>query len=136
MNYLLDVNILVAWGWEDHVEHERTVRWIAAASKRRDTTLLTSAIPQLGFVRVSVQRTPGRISVSEASEALADLLTSLGSRHAFLADNQASENFPDWCQSASRTTDAHLLQLAGHHNASLATLDTGIQGAFVIPTAL
>ena len=57
MKYLLDVNVLVAWGWSDHVEHERTATWIAAARKQKTTTLLTSAIPELGFMRVSVQRT-------------------------------------------------------------------------------
>ena len=29
MSHLLDVNVLVAWGWSDHVDHQRTVRWIA-----------------------------------------------------------------------------------------------------------
>ena len=60
MKYLLDVNVLVAWGWADHVEHERTVTWIAAAKRRKATMLITSPIPQLGFVRVSVQRTGRR----------------------------------------------------------------------------
>ena len=49
MNYLLDVNVLVAWGWSDHVDHARTVAWIGAARRRKATTLMTSAIPELGF---------------------------------------------------------------------------------------
>ena len=71
MNYLLDVNVLVAWGWSDHVDHERTAAWIAAARRQRATKLMTSAIPELGFVRVSVQRTGGRVTVAEATETLA-----------------------------------------------------------------
>ena len=133
MKYLLDVNVLVAWGWSDHVDHERTAAWIAGARKRRSDTLLTSAIPQLGFVRVSVQRTSGRITVAEASETLNGMLDALGRNHAFLPDDAAASDFPDWCQHASRTTDAHLLVLAEAHGAKLATLDEGIPDAFLVP---
>ena len=133
MKYLLDVNVLVAWGWCDHIDHERTATWIAAAKKRKTSILLTSAIPEPGFVRISVQRTAGRVTVKEASKTLAGMLTSLGARHVFLDDDRAAREFPEWCQHASRTTDAHLLQLAEAHGAKLATLDTGIPGAFIIP---
>ncbi len=133
MRFLLDVHILVAWGWSDHVEHERTVTWIAAAKKGQTTVMLTASIPQLGFVRVSVQRSGGLVTVNEASEMLVSMVRSLGVRHSLLADNRSASGFPAWCQSASRTTDAHLLQLAHAHGAKLATLDTGIPGGFIIP---
>jgi predicted nucleic acid-binding protein len=129
VNYLLDVNILVAWGWFDHVDHERTAAWIAAARRRKATKLMTSAIPELGFVRVSVQRTGGHVTVTEATETLADMVAALGARHVLLADDQAARQFPEWCSSASRTTDAQ----AAAHGAKLATLDTAIPGAFLIP---
>ena len=133
MNYLLDVNILVAWGWSDHVDHERTAEWISSAKKQKATKLMTSAIPELGFVRVAMQRTGGRVTVAEAAETLAGMLATLGARHVLLADDQAARQFPEWCSSASRTTDAHLLDLAAAHGAKLATLDTGIPGAFLVP---
>jgi predicted nucleic acid-binding protein len=135
MTYLLDVSVLVAWGWSDHVEHERTARWIAATRQMAGAMLLTSPIPQLGFVRVSVQRTGARVTVADASDTLAGMLSSLGARHRFLADDQPSGDFPDWCRQASRTTDAHLLRLANAHRARLATLDTGIPGAFLLPAS-
>jgi predicted nucleic acid-binding protein len=119
MRYLLDVSVLVAWGWSDHVDHARTAIWIAAARKQKTAELLTSAIPELGFVRVSVQRTEGRVTVEEASRTLAGMLDSLGACHVFLP---------------SQTTDAHLLGLAEAHRARLATLDAGIPGAFLVPT--
>ena len=131
MNYLLDVNVLVAWGWSDHVDHERTAAWIGVARRRKATKLMTSAIPELGFVRVSVQRTGGGVTVAAAAETLASMVAALGARHVQLADDQAA--FPEWCSAASRTTDAHLLKLAAAHGAKLATLDTGIPGAFLIP---
>ncbi len=135
MNYLLDVNILVAWGWTDHLAHERTSRWIANARSQHATRLLTSAIPELGFVRVSVQRTGGSITVNEAAATLAGMLRSLGTTHEFVPDDRAARQFPAWCRYASQTTDAHLMQLAAAHDAELATLDTGIPGAFLVPGA-
>lgn len=135
MTYLLDVNVLVAWGWSDHIDHERTVRWIAAARRQRATKLMTSAIPELGFVRVSVQRTAGRVSVAEAAETLAGMVATLGARHMLLGDDQGARRFPAWCASAARTTDAHLVALATAHGARLATLDTSIPGAFLVPSA-
>ena len=135
MNYLLDVNVLVAWGWSDHVAHEQTVTWIAATRERTASKLLTSAIPELGFVRVSVQRTGGHVTVKEAGKTLAGMLRALGTCHVFLPDDQPASNFPGWCHHASRTTDAHLLQLAEAHGARLATLDTGIPGAFLVPAS-
>jgi hypothetical protein len=133
VKYLLDVNVLVAWGWSDHVDHQRTASWIGAARRRRATKLMTSAIPELGFVRVSVQRAGSHVTVAEATETLSDMVAALGASHVLLADDQGAREFPAWCASASRTTDAHLLELAARHGAKLATLDTGIPGAFVIP---
>lgn len=134
MQYLLDVNVLVAWGWADHADHRRTAEWIGAMKAKRGTKLVTSAIPELGFVRVSVQRTGGRLPVSEAAHVLSGMLRSLGKAHLFLPDDcSAGEGWPDWCVAASGTTDAHLATLAERHGCLLATLDEGIPNAFVIP---
>jgi uncharacterized protein len=134
VRFLLDVNVLVAWGWSDHLDHRRVASWIASLPP--GDRILTSAIPQLGFVRVSVQRTGGLVPVAEAGEVLAGMLAALGRRHEFLPDDQASVCWPVWCAAASRTTDAHLLALAGSHSARLATLDTGIPDAFLVPSAV
>jgi hypothetical protein len=133
VRYLLDVNVLVAWGWSDHVDHARVVKWIAATRREPDTTWLTASIPQLGFVRVSVQRVAGQLSVQAASETLAGMLGSLGARHRFLPDDRPAADFPSWCRGAAQTTDAHLVRLANAHGARLATLDAAIPDAFVIP---
>jgi len=133
MSYLLDVNVLVAWGWADHVDHERVARWLVSVLRPKRERLMTSAIPELGFVRVSVQRAGGQVTVTEAGETLAGMLEALGAQHAFLTDDQSATVWPEWCRAASRTTDAHLVALAGAHGVLLATLDTGIPGAFVVP---
>jgi len=134
MRYLLDVNVLVAWGWEDHADHRRVTAWIAAVRKSPRLSFLTSAIPELGFVRVSVQRAEGRVSPKMASQVLASMIHALGTKHVFIPDDQrAISPWPEWCQGAGRTTDAHLLALAHSHGAVLATLDRSIPEAFLIP---
>lgn len=134
MNYLMDVNVLLAWGWADHADHRRAASWIAGIKRRGDAKLLTSAIPELGFVRVSLQRAGGRLSVADATKTLSSMLRSLKNLHGFLPDDQPSSRvFPPWCQGSAQTTDAHLWLLAQAHGATLATLDEGIPGAFVLP---
>ena len=109
------------------------VKWIAARTTQKAPKLLTSLIPELvGFVRVSVQRSAGRVTVSAAGDALAGMLRSLGTYHAFLPDNHSASRFPEWCRQASRASDAHLLGLAKAHGARLATLNEPIPGAFVV----
>ena len=132
MKYLLDVNVLVAWGWSDHADHDRVARWIGKVQKSGEDMLLTSAIPQLGFVRVSVQRTAGQVSPAVAGEVLSGMLESLGRAHRFVPDDRAAFLWPRWCKAASQTTDAHLLALAKGHAAELATLDQGIPGGLII----
>jgi predicted nucleic acid-binding protein len=135
VNYLLDVNVLVAWGWVDHADHRRVATWIAAMKATAGVEILTSSIPELGFIRVSLQRAAGCLSVDDAVEVLKSMTGSLAERHRFLPDDESSASgFPDWCAGAARTTDAHLLLLAARHGAELATLDLGIPGAFVIPS--
>jgi len=133
VSYLLDVNVLVAWGWSDHVDHRRAVRWIAKQKETRGVRLCTSPIPEIGFVRVSVQRSSGRITVRQAADVLRGMLHSLGSSRRSVADDVDGLEWPRWCTSAGRTNDAHLLALALRHGLKLATLDDGIPGAFVLP---
>lgn len=132
MKYLLDVNVLVAWGWLDHEDHQRVVSWIKTELQKKRSLFLTSAIPELGFIRVSVQRSQGEVTIIEASDVLKSMLEALSPRHQFLPDDLSACHWPTWCKTASRTTDAHLLSLAKTHKAQLATLDQGIPGAFLI----
>ncbi len=133
MSYLLDVNVLVAWGWSDHADHGRVIEWIKSMKRNRKNLLHTSAIPQLGFVRVSIQRSQGQVQPEVASSVLEAMIHSLGNQHHFLPDDQPALTWPSWCRGASRTTDAHLLALAAAHSLRLATLDEGIPGSLLIP---
>lgn len=133
MRYLLDVNLLVAWGWADHADHDRVAGWIREAKRIRSAKLFTSPIPELGFVRVSIQRTGGRVSPAEAGRTLTDMLASLGPHHGFLPGNQPATDRPEWCRGAGQTADARLAALAAKHQAKLAKLDRAIPDAFVLP---
>ncbi len=133
MRYLLDVNLLVARGWADHADHDRVAGWIRSARRIQSAQRFTSPISELGFVRVSVQRTGGLVSAAEAGRTLTGMLAILGTHHGFLPDDQPATAWPEWCRSAGQTTDAHLAALAAKHQAKLATLDTAIPGAFVLP---
>ncbi|MEY2879469.1 MAG: hypothetical protein RLZZ15_1849, partial [Verrucomicrobiota bacterium] len=50
-----------------------------------------------------------------------------------LPDDVPGDRLPAWVQTPAQTTDGHLLALAARHGAKLATLDTGIPGALLIP---
>jgi hypothetical protein len=52
---------------------------------------------------------------------------------AFIADGADSFELPEGCVKPSSITDSHLLALPEKHGLKLATLDTGIPGAFLIP---
>lgn len=133
MSFLLDVNVLVALGWFDHSHNFRVRKWMAFELERR-TTFVTTPITQLGFVRISTQISDPKVSVPEAAIRLGQITKQLGQFHHFLPDDLSSRRiFPAWCKAAKHTTDSHLLALAEKHNLKLATLDTGIPGAFVIP---
>lgn len=133
MHHLLNVNILVAWGWRDHTDHIRVVRWIAESKTTHGAKLFTSPIPEMRFVRISVQRSSGRISVQQAAGVLQGMLKSLGQAHQFLPDDVGATNWLDWCVSDARTTNAHLSPLAQRHGLDLATLDAGIPSAMLLP---
>jgi toxin-antitoxin system PIN domain toxin len=134
MSYLLDVNVLIAWGWIDHPHHERVDQWIQRNLTNSKALLYTTSIAELGFVRVSVQKSAETVTIQEAADRLKHLLSKLETHHRFLADDLSSRrDFPAWCGNHKRTTDAHLLALAQKHGLKLATLDTGIPGGVVIP---
>lgn len=133
MKFLLDVNVLVAWGWANHANHSQVSRWISRMKQTSGNFFLTSAIPELGFVRVSGHRSVGSVSPAEAGRVLSGMIQTLGRQHAFVPDDQSASTWPDWCQTANQTTDAHLLALARAHDAQLATLDHGIPGAYLVP---
>jgi predicted nucleic acid-binding protein len=127
---LLGVNALLAWGLDAHPHHDRTRRWLAGL-RGSDTTLCTTPITELGFLRVAAQPAYAR-QLADGRRILDSMRRAPGFAHAFLPDAVPCDRLPAWVQTPAQTTDGHLLAVAAKHGAKLATLDTGIPGALLI----
>jgi len=130
MRFLLDVNSLIALGFADHAFHNRMVAWLQATT---DAELLSCSIVELGFVRVLSQAASYAFSVEQARSLLERLKASPVRPIRFLADDRDISQLPRWVKSAGQSTDGHLIDLAKAHDCKLATFDSRIPTAFLIP---
>lgn len=121
--FLLDVNVLLAWEHPTAQGHAVFHGWRAV---HPSDELLSCAVTELGFIRISVQ--VFSYSVAQAHEALAQRLRP----HVRYLAELPPPALPSWVKGASRTTDGYLAQIAAAHGAHLATFDTGIPGATLI----
>lgn len=127
MRALLDVNVLVALAWPNHVHHGQAQGWFAGAAPGG---WATCPLTQSGFVRVSSNRAvPHAVTPPAAIELLRRLLD-VGD-HVLLEDDVSIVDAPevDGARIASHglVTDAHVLAIARRHGGRLATFDRGIQ---------
>ncbi len=129
MTVLLDVNVLIALAWPNHVHHSAARAWF---EERRTDGWATCALTEAGFMRVSCNPSVVRHGVTPL-EALGVLerLTQLGS-HTFWPLDQSILYLPGSIgarlQGYRQITDAVLLATAIQRNGQLATLDAGIEG--------
>ena len=127
MTRLLDVNVLVALAWPNHVHHDAVRSWFATA---RESGWATCPMTEAGFVRVCCNPSAVKQSVTPA-EAIAVLgrLKRLQS-HAFWSLDRSITALPteilSRIQGYRQITDAVLLALAAQRDGQLATLDTGL----------
>jgi predicted nucleic acid-binding protein len=133
MKYLLDVNALVALGFLEHEFHERVARWVRALAGKGTPQLATCSITELGFVRVLAQAPQYGFTVSQACNLLQRLRATRTVNFTFIPHDQDISHLPSWVKTAKQTTDGHLAQLAIGNGAVLATLDSRIPQAFLIP---
>ncbi|HKT50578.1 MAG TPA: PIN domain-containing protein [Candidatus Angelobacter sp.] len=129
MIYLLDVNALVALGFQQHEFHHRMASWVAGD---RPSHLATCSITELGFVRVLSQAAAYGFSIAQARSLLLRLKRSPSPQFTFIPDENDVSRLPAWVNTAGHVTDGHLAELAKAHGAVLATLDRRIPGAFLI----
>ncbi|MDZ4789090.1 MAG: hypothetical protein SH807_09125 [Blastochloris sp.] len=130
MNYLLDVNMLVALGHTGHSLHKKALGWYAKSMKTAPC-IYTCSITELGFVRVSVM-CGLQPDVAAAMAALEAMKGSSSVEFKLLADDRGVKEMPAFVKSAQKLTDGHLLELAMWHSVKLVTLDKGIPGALLI----
>jgi toxin-antitoxin system PIN domain toxin len=124
--YLLDLNVLIALAWPQHVHHARAHAWFGSLT----SSWMTTPVTESGFVRLSMNPivVTETITMSTALSMLAAVRSA--DRHEFLPDD-SSLAAPQITLSALATsrqvTDAHLVNLAASSGATLATLDRGIE---------
>ena len=117
MSHLLDVNFLIACGWESHAEYSRANRWLGEAK-----SFATCPISEMGFLRVSLSPAFG----ASFEDAMAVLRTIVGMRtHQFLRDATRAQSLPQ-VGTSKDVTDAHLVHLARSYRLKLATFDVAL----------
>lgn len=127
--YLLDVNLLVALTWPDHLLHESAQRWFATRAEQ----WATSTVTETGFVRVSMNRNvvTNAASWPDALEMLATMRETPGherwSTDVDLLASPLARRAP--IMGHRQVTDVHLAALAADRGAQLATLDRGVVDA-------
>lgn len=129
--YLLDVNVLVALLWPNHMHHGAVVHWFGNDGSRQ---FATCPLTELGFARLSCNPAAvGKaITLSAALETLAGLAKM--PNHHFLTETvplhstllPISANVVGYRQ----VSDAYLMAVARLHGAKLATLDARIRRGF------
>ncbi|MDP4014023.1 MAG: TA system VapC family ribonuclease toxin [Candidatus Nanopelagicales bacterium] len=125
---LLDVNVLVALAWPNHVHHESASQWFL---DHRTRGWATAPLTEAGFVRVSSNRRviPEARSPKEAIDLLGALRDQPG--HHFWSDDvslaDCPEIAPELITGFRQVTDAHLLALAMRRSGCLVTFDNGLK---------
>ena len=132
MIYLLDINVLLALAYDKHSLHGRAEMWLTDLEEMDPSVRpATCSITELGFVRIACGGARLAQNVSAAQAALKRVKKER--LFTFLDDGLGVDRLPQWVEKSKHVTDGHLLQLATDHGATLATLDEGIPGAFLIP---
>ena len=123
---LLDVNVLIAAVFADHVAHEKARRFVGAIGRFATTPTTQGGFPRFAtrpWKDAQKQEQPPRLTVAEALEKLRELPAAAG--HVFLPDDipftalslRSMQGHRQW-------TDAYLLHCARHHGLALASLDS------------
>jgi len=124
---LLDVNVLVALFFPDHIHHELAHDWFA---DHRTDGWATCPLTENGFVRVACQQ-PSDEAVLRPAGVVTALRQLCGdTHHRIWTDTvrltDAALFAPEFIRGASQITDVYLLGLAKTHGGCLATFDRAI----------
>lgn len=129
MTALLDINVLIALVWPNHVHHAAARKWFSGRSQSDwATCLLTEA----GSVRVSCN--PRAVQQEVTPNAVTDLLERLKRKgsHSFWSLDRSIGNLPGEIvvrlQGYRQITDAVLVATAMHLGGELATLGARLAG--------
>ena len=126
MTRLLDVNVLIALTWPNHVHHDAAQSWFTEV---RTKGWATCSLTEAGFVRVS-----SNPSAVKQAATPADAILLLGKlreleSHSFWAMDRSLVDLPPGIlkriQGYRQISDAVLLALAIQYRGQLATFDSG-----------
>lgn len=133
MTRLLDINVLLAIAWPQHVHHARVGRWLLAQTAHGKLSIATCPITQLGFVRISMNIKGYAADFESARSLLFNLTSHKNIRHSFWMDDfSILSGGLKRAAGSSQLTDAYLAALAENRPGGIfATLDTGITGSSV-----
>ena len=131
MTYLLDVNALIALGFLEHEFHGKISRWVKRLQKT-SSSIATTPITELGFVRVLSQIKDYNVTVKDAADLLVRLREHKRPPFVFIPDDVRIEMLPRWTRPGRQTTDGHLAALAKAHGAILTTFDRSIPGSLLV----
>jgi toxin-antitoxin system PIN domain toxin len=124
--WLLDVNVLLALAWPNHLAHTVAVAWFAGS---RDSAFATCPITESGFVRISLN--PRVVSESKSAKAVLGILERFRAlpNHVFWAEDlpvpAAIAPF-ELLAGFRQVTDAYLLALAAAKGGRLVTFDRAL----------
>jgi uncharacterized protein len=127
VTWLLDVNVLVALAWPNHVHHATARRWF---DEHAGEGWATTPVTESGFVRISSNR--GALPTSTTPDLAIALLRSMTTLdgHEFWADDVrlvvGEAAAADGLRGHRQITDVHLLALARRWSGRLATFDRGL----------
>ncbi len=126
---LLDVNVLLALAWPNHVHHLAAHGWFG---ENCGSGWATCPLTQLGFVRLSMQPAVVKIPIlfGDVMEALARM-TAHGAHRFWLLEGGLADvdaEIRGRLVGHHQLTDAVLLDLAMRHQGRLATFDRRILG--------
>jgi len=126
MTRLLDVNVLIALTWPNHVHHDAAKSWFTEV---RTNGWATCPLTEAGFVRVSCN--PSAVKQATTPADAIRLLEKLGEleSHSFWPMDRSIADLPPGIlrriQGYRQISDAVLLALAIQHGGQLATFDSG-----------
>lgn len=124
---LLDVNLLIALAWPQHVHHRAAHAWFSRAGHQ---AWATCPVTQLAFIRISSNPKiiPDAVTPREAVETLKQIVALPG--HQFWADDVQPVEAVPFARRAfvghRQVTDGYLLALVRGRGGALATFDAGV----------
>lgn len=124
MTHLLDVNVLIALAWPQHVHHAAATEWFGAAHLNG---WATTPVTESGFIRVSSNPRvfPDGVTPGQAAELLVRYRLVPG--HEFWVDDlsmaEVAVSVDAHVWGSSMVSDAHLAFLAVRRGGTLTTFD-------------